>query len=122
MAVVFCCGCGSNTNAVTGTVKLAGKPLEKGTISFQPADGDGPTAAEKIVNGQYAVRVRPGQYKVQILGYRKTGERHVNPGDPNSPMTDTLEQIVPERDNTATTLTCDVRRGNQEADFPLEEK
>jgi hypothetical protein len=120
--VAVCCGCSSKFADVNGKVTLAGKPISKGTISFTPADGRGPTAAEKITDGQFLIRLLPGRYKVEILGYRKVGERHANQSDPTSPMMDMTEQIVPERYNAATTLTQELKAGTQDITFPLEQK
>ncbi len=119
-AAPLCCGCGANLTAVTGNVSLGGKPLEMGTISFFPADGHGTTATAKIRGGAFAANVPPGRYKVQILGFRKTGERHAVPSNSDSPIVDILEPIVPARYNAATTLACDVQSGQQKLDFPLE--
>ncbi|MGA2258567.1 MAG: hypothetical protein ABSG53_28210, partial [Thermoguttaceae bacterium] len=99
-----------------------GLPINKGTITFVPADGRGPTAAEKIKEGQYSARVPPGLYKVQITGFRKVGEERANKGDPNSPMKDIVEPIVPDRYNVASTLTREIKPGRQEEDFLLDEK
>jgi len=119
LAVSLCCGCGSKFADVTGKVTMAGLPVDMGTIQFVPADGQGPTGAEKIKEGQYAIRLRPGQYKVEIHGYRKTGERHHVNADPKSPIKDSVEEIVPERYNGATTLTREIKPGTQQEDFPL---
>ena len=118
-AASVCCGCGSKFGDVTGKVTLAGLPVNMGTITFVPANGGGPTAAEKIKEGQYSIRILPGEYKVQISGFRKLGERHVN-GDPTSPIKDILEEIVPDRYNGATTLNREIKAGKQQEDFLLD--
>ena len=117
---ILCCGCGARYSDIEGKVAFAGKPVNIGTISFLPADGRGPTAAAKIVDGNYSVRVPPGNYKVQISGYRKAGQRHASEGDPNSPMMDILEPIVPERYNTASTLVREIKPGERQIDFLLD--
>ena len=122
LAASLCCGCNSKFTEVSGKVALAGLPVSRGMITFLPADAHGPTAAEKIKEGQYSVRIVPGRYKVQILGFRKVGEEHANKGDPGSPMKDILEQIVPERFNVASTLTCEIKPGKQQEDFLLDSK
>ena len=113
-------GCtGDGLGAVSGVVSLDGRPIENGTIEFLPADGKGPTAAAIIEGGRYQVRVAPGAKEVRIVGYRKTGERHVDPGDPSSPMIDVQDQIVPARYNTASELRCEVGAGRGRHDFEL---
>jgi hypothetical protein len=120
LALSLCCGCGSKFADITGKVTLAGTPVSKGTITFLPGDGHGPTVAEKISEGQFSVRIPPGQYKVQIYGFRKLGEQHANKSDPSSPMKDILEQIIPARYNTATTLTREIKPGQRQEDFLLD--
>jgi len=120
LAASLCCGCGSKFTEVTGKVALTGIPVSQGVITFMPAEGRGPTAAEKIKEGQYSVRILPGRYKVQIRGFRKVGEERANKGDPGSPMKDILEQVVPERFNVASTLTCEIKPGRQQEDFLLD--
>ncbi len=122
LAASLCSGCGSRFAEVTGKVTLAGTPVNMGTITFLPEDGRGPTTAQKIKEGQFSVRILPGRYKVQISGFRKVGERHANKGAPDSPMVDILEQIVPDRYNAATTLTREIKPGQLEEDFLLDEK
>jgi hypothetical protein len=120
LTAALCCGCGSHTLEVAGNVTLAGKPLSRGTIKFEPAEGHGPTAAERITDGQFKVRIMPGKYKVQISGFRKVGEEHANKSDPNSPMKDILEQIVPAKYNTGSTLVREIKPGERQEDFALE--
>jgi hypothetical protein len=101
-------------------VALAGKPVNIGTISFLPADGRGPTSAAKVIDGNYSLWLLPGNYKVQIAGFRKVGQRHANTGDPISPLIDILEPIVPESYNTASTLVREIKPGARQLDFLLD--
>ncbi|MDZ7618070.1 MAG: hypothetical protein U1E05_13785 [Patescibacteria group bacterium] len=113
-------GCSDDgLNAVSGIVSLDDQPIPNGAIEFLPADGKGPTAAAVIEGGRYQARVAPGRKEVRIVGYRKTGERHVVPGDPSSPMMDMQEQVVPAKYNTASELRCDVAPGRGVHDFEL---
>jgi len=46
---------------VSGTVTYKGKPIEKGTISFSPTDGQRPSATGTITNGSYTLQTtEPG--------------------------------------------------------------
>jgi hypothetical protein len=69
IAAVFC-GCSQSTIA-TGQVTLDGKPLSKGQIVFQPADGNGPSSGATVVEGRYRVDLVPGKKVVQITGMRR---------------------------------------------------
>jgi hypothetical protein len=72
-------GCGDSGGLarrypVSGTVTYQGKPLERGTISFTPADGKGRAAGGTITDGQYSLTTQdpedgaiPGKYKVGIV-------------------------------------------------------
>jgi hypothetical protein len=72
-------GCGDSSGLptryrVSGTVTYNGKPLERGTISFAPADGKGRAAGGTITDGRYSLTTQdpddgaiPGKYRVGIL-------------------------------------------------------
>jgi hypothetical protein len=52
---------------VSGTVKVEGKPVPKGVVSFKPTDGknflDGPSGSGGITDGSYTVPgMFPGKY------------------------------------------------------------
>ena len=107
---------------IGGRITLDGVPLENGTIDFRPADGRGPTAGAIVKQGRYSVEVVPGPKKVEILGYKKVGQQHITPNDPSSLLVDVNEQIVPERYNTETELTCKIDSGGGTHDFALESR
>ena len=105
---------------ISGQVLLDNVPVEKGTIKFDPADGQGPSAEEKIIAGEFKGRVAPGKKKVQIYGYKKVGEYHVT--GPDSPLMDKLEQIVPAKYNEATTLEETIAAGQKPLKYELSTK
>src|SRR6266403_2283501 len=75
--VVFS-GCGDGKVVVRGAVKVDGEPIEEGSISLEPADGQGPTTGGIIKGGKYELignaAVAPGHKIVRIVGLRKTGK------------------------------------------------
>jgi hypothetical protein len=72
-------GCGDSSGLptryrVSGTVTYNSKLLERGTISFAPADGKGRAAGGTITDGRYSLTTHdlddgaiPGKYNVGIL-------------------------------------------------------
>lgn len=60
-------GCGPAQSTVSGNVSYAGKPVQKGFISFFPVDDRGPASGGEIRDGQYRVSgIAPGKRKVLI--------------------------------------------------------
>ena len=120
LAMLSLAGCNrSGLMEQSGQVTLDGDPVPTGTISFFPADGRGPTAANLIVDGQYTVKAAPGPKRVEIHGYRIVGQAHYIPGDPSSPLVDQKDPIVPERYNVKSELTCQVKRSRSDLHFVL---
>jgi hypothetical protein len=129
-------GCGSGDNLprepVSGTVTLDGKPLERGTISFQPESGLPTAAAVAISGGQYAMTraqgLVPGAYRVMISSTPqgggvasdpKTG-RPPPPGMPTPPP----KELLQAKYNEKSILTAEVKasatnRFDFELDSPL---
>jgi len=121
LALLVCAGCSSDGLVdASGEVKLDGKPLSMGTVSFYPADGKGPSSAAVLKeDGHYTVRAAPGRKRVEILGYKKVGQKRHTEDDPSSPIVDITEQIVPERYNAKSELTCEIVSGPNDLNFDL---
>jgi len=117
LAVVLA-GCSGGTATIEGNVTLDGAPLEDGKIRFEPADGKGPTGEAVITNGRYTIELTPGAKRVMIEGWRVVGREPITPDDPQSPMYDVKEPIVPARCNRNTELTYDAK-GSDTKDFTL---
>ena len=71
-------GCSSDLE-VSGRVTFNGKPVESGTITFEPEDRSGPTKSEVVTNGAYRLagvkRVTPGAKTVRIQAFGPTGRK-----------------------------------------------
>lgn len=95
LLLVLATGCGGSTR-VQGTVSLDGVPLSDGSISFEPADGAGPSFGAAIANGRFQVPaqtpVTAGTKRVRIRGSIKTGKQ-VPAGPPHPPSTMTDEVV-----------------------------
>src|SRR5438445_2970970 len=90
---ILLAGCGDNSMAeVKGTVKFDGKPLEKGSIQFVPADGKSQPGAGDIKDGHYAAKAPVGACKVIITGYKSLGTRPAY-DSPDSPVIDKVGEL-----------------------------
>ena len=122
---VLLAGCGGDKTpekfTVAGTVTLDETPIEKGTISFLPADGNGPTAGAVIQNGRYSAEVPAGSKKVSIQAPKVVGQRKLF-DTPDSPTTDQVKEMVPEKYNSKTTLTADIQGDKPDQNFALKTK
>jgi hypothetical protein len=123
-----CSACKDRGCPISGNVTFDGRPIEAGTITFEPSDGQGPTTGGKITDGKYALTDNaapmPGMKKVRIVAGRKTGRRiPAGPPAPPDMMIEEIIRYVPEIYNQRTTLTCDVSRdGSHQIDFCLKSK
>jgi hypothetical protein len=118
-------GCGSGKIPVNGSVLFAGKPVEEGMITFEPADGKGPTTGGVIADGKYELLgeagATPGEKLIRIVALRKTG-RMIPAGSPSPPGTMVAEvaQCIPSRYNDQSTLRVQITPGKANIhDFDL---
>lgn len=122
MLVLVCLastGCGSSGPAkITGAVSLDGEPIEDGRITFEPRDGQGPTAEAVITKGSYAAEVSAGKKVIRVVGMRVVGERPAYAGDPNSPKIKITQNFVPPKFNEQSELVRDVATSTK-MDFEL---
>jgi hypothetical protein len=69
--IALAAGCDGNVATVSGAVTYEGQTVEKGAITFVPADGVGPVAGGTIAAGQYTVTgLRPGPKVVQVIAVK----------------------------------------------------
>lgn len=111
---------GPKTAVVTGKINLDGKPLETGSISFLPVDGNGVPSGAKISQGTYRADVPPGFKRVEIRAQKVVGQKEAYPGAPNSPMYDIVEELIPLRYNAQSELKTTVAGQASPVDFNLE--
>jgi hypothetical protein len=65
-------GC-KRTSSIGGNVTYDGQTVKKGSISFVPEDGKGPTHGSPIVQGAYRVdNITPGKKIVRIVSVKQT--------------------------------------------------
>jgi hypothetical protein len=130
--LLSCCGCAQSDGpvrvAVAGKATLDGTPIAEGTINLLPASGTkGPVAGAPIMDGLYSIAAAKGpcvgRYRVEIRGSKKTGRQVLSPGPKTSAlMVDEIIEIVPNRNNTKSTLEADLKPGQNELDYSLTTK
>ena len=120
-------GCGGGGGApvsAKGVVTFDGKPVDEGSISFEPADGQGPTLGGTIEGGRYECSgpSGAGAKRVRIRGVLKTGRKiEVGPPSPKGVMVDEIKGPIPPAYNDKSTLTADLAAGKaNECNFALD--
>ena len=114
---------------MTGSVSYEGQPVESGSITFLPADGQGPSAGAAITGGQYRVdEITPGEKTVQIVGLKEIAfarssaemaqqaEEAARRGTAAAPVEQASEIPADAEGNNAT---VEVKPGKQTLDFQL---
>jgi hypothetical protein len=117
-------GCGRanrGRGAVSGEVKLDGKPVEHGSILFLPMQGaEGREASGPIERGLYKLSaVAIGQNRVEIRAMRKTGQKVPMPYAKHGETVDEEVPAVAERFNSASTLAAEMKPGDNVANFEV---
>jgi hypothetical protein len=118
-------GCGGPANGgvpITGQVTLDGQPVKEGAISFMPVDGKSASAGGKIIDGKYECAVPPGEKSVTIYANRVTGQQPRDPSNPGGEKIDIVEQYIPAKYNTNSTLKITVPAEGGQFDMKLESK
>jgi hypothetical protein len=121
-------GCSSDKSrgAVSGQVKLDGKPIERGSILLSPMEGvKGEPASGEIAAGRYQLsgKAAPavGWNRVDIHALRKTGRTVPKPLPMHGTMEEEVEAVAP-RFNAESTLKVEIKPGENTADFEVGSK
>jgi hypothetical protein len=102
-AAVVATGCGDGfpRHRVSGTVTHAGKPVERGSITFEPTESVGkiaPTGTAKIENGKFETErdqsPTTGRYIVRVIVHDMNIIREMEK-NPRKEFVGTLNQIPP---------------------------
>ncbi|WP_406699057.1 hypothetical protein V5E97_09275 [Singulisphaera sp. Ch08] len=112
-------GCGGAADGpprepVYGAVTFDGKPLEKGLITFTPANGGELVVSGLILDGQFSLTREEGPglgpHRVDIWSKQATGRILPNPDDPGNPVPEQKE-VIPPQFNINSRLAADVAQG-----------
>ena len=113
---VLAVGCGPSNDStvpVKGTVTWNGNALLRGNINFLDADGKLIPDAGEVIDGKFALRVKPGRKRVEIFANREGRYDPVMKAHER-------EQYLPDRYNARSVLTADVQVGqDNEFHYPL---
>jgi hypothetical protein len=113
-AVAGCAPPQSDLVDVTGSVTWQGAPLPSGMIVLKPTDPAKPPVGAKIVNGQFALRSKPGPMRVEIEAVRDSPRRYPIEGARLG------EMYIPAKYNAQSELQVEVASpGPNEFKFPL---
>jgi len=128
VALVAFSGCSDGKVVVRGMIAVDGQPIEEGSISLEPADGQGPTTGGLIKGGRYELTgnaaVTLGDKIVRIVGLRSTGKMvEAGPPAPKGTLIPQLEQCVPSHYNDQSRLRADITPGKANThNFDLDSK
>ena len=115
------CSKHSDRFEIRGQVTYQSEPVAEGKILFMPVDESRPQAIAKIVDGEYKTAapggVFPGDYKVQVFGYRGTGKVQ-DLGELYGEQEQQV-QYLPAKFNHATEVTLQISSDEREYDFDL---
>jgi hypothetical protein len=126
LALLAWTGCNGPTDdlpreAVWGSVRFEGKPLEAGVIQFHPTSGPGETQAGAMIRGgSYHIPRRegpvPGAYRVVI----SSAVGAAAPAGPPGKELPAPKESIPAKYNTQSGLTAGVTKGGKnQFDFDL---
>ena len=112
---VGCSGNSSGRCAISGSVKVDGAPLEKGSIGFQPLEGGKTSSGAIISKGNFSIPrdkgLPVGKYRVEVNaaapgGGGKAAAADAAPGDAPPPP----KELIPAEWNESSTHTIEVKK------------
>jgi len=114
-------GCGSRQASVEGYVTYGGQPVGVGRILFLPENPKLIKRGGRFESGHYKLAAPegppPGNHKVEIHWLKATGKKYRNEFGEEL---DVLDEGLPDKYNTKSTLTATVKPGRNVIDFKLE--
>lgn len=105
------CGCGDSQANVTGTITMDGQPVPSGSITFVKAEGGQVREGAVIKDGGFQAKLPPGKYKIELSGQKVVGKRTQKGFDGKDEVIELTEPLFPERYNTKTELSEDIKSG-----------
>ena len=113
-------GCGDGKGTVQGTVTLDGRPVADGAITFVKTDGELVREGAVIRDSKFQARVPPGKYKIEVNAQKVVGKTKERGKDGVLEEVDMTEELFPERYNTKTELTEEIKSGRNTMNLDLQ--
>ncbi len=114
-------GCGNRPGDVTGTVTFDGAPVADGALLFVK---DGGTAKEGAVirDGRFQTKLPPGKYMIEVNAQKVVGKRTQKGFDGKDEEIELKDEMIPERYNSKTELSEEIKPGPNPLKFDLKSK
>jgi hypothetical protein len=123
IAIAWGCDKRPTRSSVQGEVKLDGQPVDGGRITFIPAGAGVVPAQAPITGGKYQLTTGEGpslgKCKVEIVWSKTTG-RKIN--DPRLGAAEELKQVIPAKYNDKSTLSFEIKPGDNVYSVDLKSK
>lgn len=90
-AFVGCGQKGPKKVKISGVITVDGETVDKGSVRFKPADGQGPTDGATIADGKFEAEVTTGEKILVVDGSKVVGQIEADPLLNPGVMSDQLE-------------------------------
>lgn len=122
VAVFALAGCGGDgTGPVDGTVTFDGQPVANGSITLI-GEGNNIREGAVIKDGAFKTQLPPGKYKLELYGQKVVGKRKQKGMSGEIEELDITEELFSEQFNTKSTLTEEVKSGQNTLKLDLKSK
>lgn len=112
-------GCGDGKAIVNGTVTVDSAPVASGVVTFVSEGGALTREGAIIQNGAFNAKLPPGKYKLELTGQKVIGKRTQKGFDGKDEQVELTGELFPERYNTKSELTQEIRAGSNEVKLDL---
>ncbi len=126
VSLTGCSGSQGEPCSVEGSVTLNEEPIKTGTIVFEPLGQGGARGGATVTDGKYQIptdrEMWAGTFTVRIVGFRKTGDMTAafeSIGDESGEDVAVVEDIVPRKFNSESTLQVTLTAGENTQNFEM---
>lgn len=116
-------GCGGGSEgSVQGTVSFDGQPVANGAVTFVKSEGGMVREGAVIQSGRFQARMPPGKYKIEVNAKKVVGKRKQKGFGGEVEEVEVTAELFPERFNTKTELSEDIKPGTNTVNLDLKSK